>query len=206
MIELDFYHRKFSLIVRGVDPSHPEEVMTQKRRERTLEMHVDIDAPIEAAWKAITEGPGIANWFAPVAEVSAPGVGATVKAGWSEEMMMTSTVDAWEPLKHVRWLDESGWMGPGTSLAVDYHLSTENGKTLAEARGELRRGIENVEDTRARPACRGSRSPISLPSASYPVQVRGLVQVRQKWLLTEEVTHRRIKMWSGKLEVRIDGI
>ncbi len=42
---------------------------------------------------------------------------------------MTSTVVAWEPLQHVRWLDESGWMGPGTSMAVDYHLSTENGRT-----------------------------------------------------------------------------
>jgi uncharacterized protein YndB with AHSA1/START domain len=103
--------------------------MTQKKPERTLELHVDIDAPIEAAWKAITEGPGIANWFAPIAEVSAPGEGATVKAGWSEEMMMTHTVVAWEPLKHVRWLDESGWMGPGTSMALDYYLSTENGKT-----------------------------------------------------------------------------
>ena len=103
--------------------------MTDKKPERTLDLTVDIDAPIEAAWKAITEGPGIANWFAPVAEVSAPGEGATVKAGWSEEMMMTNTVVAWEPGKHVRWLDESGWMGPGTSLALDYYLSTENGKT-----------------------------------------------------------------------------
>ena len=103
--------------------------MTQKKPERTLELHVDIDAPIEAAWKAITEGPGIANWFAPVAEVTAPGKGATVKAGWSEEMVMTSTVEAWDPLQHVRWLDESGWMGTGTSMAVDYYLSTENGKT-----------------------------------------------------------------------------
>jgi len=103
--------------------------MTEKKPVRTLELHVDIDAPIEAAWKAITEGPGIANWFAPIAEVSAPGEGATVKAGWSDEMMMTNTVVAWEPGKHVRWLDESGWMGPGTSLALDYYLSTENGKT-----------------------------------------------------------------------------
>ena len=44
-------------------------------------------------------------------------------------MMMTNTVVAWEPLRHVRWLDESGWMGPGTSLALDYYLSTENGKS-----------------------------------------------------------------------------
>jgi len=103
--------------------------MTEKKPERTLELQVDIDAPIEAAWKAITEGPGIANWFAPIAEVSAPGEGATVKAGWSEEMMMTNTVVAWEPGKHVRWLDESGWMGPGTALALDFYLSTEKGKT-----------------------------------------------------------------------------
>jgi uncharacterized protein YndB with AHSA1/START domain len=103
--------------------------MTEKKPERTLELHVDIDAPIEAVWKAITEGKGIANWFAPIAEVSAPGVGATVKAGWSDEMMMTNTVVAWEPGKHVRWLDESGWMGPGTALALDFYLSTENGKT-----------------------------------------------------------------------------
>ena len=97
--------------------------------EKTLELHVDIDAPIVAAWKALTEGPGLANWFAPVGEVSAPGLGATVKTGWSEEMMMTGKVDAWEPLKHVRWLDESGWMGSGTSMAVDYYLTTEKGKT-----------------------------------------------------------------------------
>jgi uncharacterized protein YndB with AHSA1/START domain len=68
--------------------------MTQKKPERTLELHVDIAAPIEAAWKAITEGQGIANWFAPIAEVSAAGEGATVTAGWSEEMMMTNTVVA----------------------------------------------------------------------------------------------------------------
>ena len=103
--------------------------MNARKPERTLVLQVDIDAPLEAAWKAITEGPGLANWFAPVGEVSAPGPGATVRTGWSEEMMMSATVDAWEPMKHVRWLDESGWMGPGTSMTVDYHLSTENGMT-----------------------------------------------------------------------------
>ncbi len=103
--------------------------MTEKKPERTLELNVDVDAPLEAAWKAITEGKGLANWFAPIAEVSAEGVGATVTAGWSEEMMMANKVVAWEPLEHVRWLDESGWMGEGTSLALDFHLSTENGKT-----------------------------------------------------------------------------
>ncbi len=103
--------------------------MTQQKPVKTLELQVDVDTPLEAAWKAVTEGPGLANWFAPIAEVSAPGMGATVKNGWSAEMMMTATVTEWEPLKHVRWLDESGWIGPGTSMAVDFHLSTENGVT-----------------------------------------------------------------------------
>lgn len=103
--------------------------MSEKKPVRTLELHVDIDAPLEAAWKAVTEGPGLANWFAPVGEVSGPGLGETVKTGWGPEMMMAVTVDAWEPLRHVRWLDESGWSGPGTSMTVDYFFSTENGKT-----------------------------------------------------------------------------
>lgn len=100
-----------------------------KKPEKTLDLQVDIDAPIDAAWKALTEAPGLANWFAPISKVSAPGLGATVENGWSDEMMMGATIDAWEPQKHVRWLDESGWMGPGTALAVDYYLTTENGKT-----------------------------------------------------------------------------
>jgi uncharacterized protein YndB with AHSA1/START domain len=103
--------------------------MSDKKPVRTLELQVDIDAPLEAAWKAVTEASGLANWFAPIAEVSAPGLGATVKNGWSEEMMMSGTVTAWEPKKHVQWLDESGWMGPGTAMGCDFFLSTENGKT-----------------------------------------------------------------------------
>ena len=50
-------------------------------------------------------------------------------SGWSAEMMMSNTVVGWEPPRHVRWLDESGWMGPGTAMAIDYHLSMEKGKT-----------------------------------------------------------------------------
>ena len=147
--------------------------MTDKKPERTLELHVDIDAPIEAAWKAITEGPGIANWFAPIAEVSAPGEGATVKAGWSEEMMMTSTVVAWEPQKHVRWLDESGWMGPGTSMAVDYCLSTENGKTRVRLVQSAFGASDGWDDL-----CDGMKTGDSIElKLSEPATLRAVVEV-----------------------------
>ena len=104
--------------------------MTQEKKPaRTLELSVDIDAPLEAAWKAITEGPGLANWFPPMAAVTKPGIDGEVTFKWSESMAMTVKVDAWEPGKHVRWIDESGWLGAGTVLTTDYYLSTEGGKT-----------------------------------------------------------------------------
>lgn len=98
------------------------------KSERTLGMHVDVDAPIEAAWKAVTEAEGLANWFSPVAKVSGPGLNSQVTAAWSEEMAFTMRVDAWEPNHRVRWISED-IMGPGTTLATDFHLETAGGKT-----------------------------------------------------------------------------
>jgi uncharacterized protein YndB with AHSA1/START domain len=103
--------------------------MSENEPLRRLELQIDVDAPLAEAWKAITTGPGLASWFAPIAEVSGQGAGATVTNGWSPEMMMSHTVGAWEPMKHVSWIDKSGWPGPGTSLVCDYTLSTEKGKT-----------------------------------------------------------------------------
>ena len=95
---------------------------------RVLELSVDIDAPLEEVWKAITEAQGIKNWFAPIASVTKPGVGGEVTIGWSPEMTWPTNVSAWEPGKHLQWLNDD-MMGPGTRLVLDYYLSTESGKT-----------------------------------------------------------------------------
>jgi uncharacterized protein YndB with AHSA1/START domain len=105
--------------------------MSEARKPtKTLELEVDIDAPLESVWNALTQGPGLANWFAPEGSVSRPGIGGEVSVSWGGGMDMTSRIDAWEPGMHVRWLDDkSQYMGPGTAIAVDYYLSTEGGKT-----------------------------------------------------------------------------
>jgi uncharacterized protein YndB with AHSA1/START domain len=95
---------------------------------RTLKMDVDVNAPIEAVWKALTEAEGIANWFAPIAKVSKPGLGGEVTVAWSDEMASTARVDAWELNKRVRWINE-GMLGPGTVIAMDFHLEADGGKT-----------------------------------------------------------------------------
>lgn len=94
----------------------------------TLEMQVDVDAPIAAAWKAVTEAEGLANWFGPIAKVSAPGLNGEVTIAWSDEMAFTTRVDAWEPERHVRWIAED-MMGPGITLTTDFHLEARGGKT-----------------------------------------------------------------------------
>ena len=107
--------------------------MTQEKKlgppASTLELSVDIDAPIDAAWRALTEGAGLANWFPPEAMVSAPGVGGEVTVKWSDAMAFTTKVDVWEPGQHLRWIDDSGWMGPGTAMTTDYFLESVGGTT-----------------------------------------------------------------------------
>lgn len=98
------------------------------KSERTHEMHVDVDAPIEAAWKALTEAEGLANWFPPVAKVSGSGPGSEFTAEWGEQMAFTTRADVWEPNRRVRWIAED-MMGPGTTAATDFHLETAGGKT-----------------------------------------------------------------------------
>jgi uncharacterized protein YndB with AHSA1/START domain len=104
--------------------------MSETRKPtRKLELTVDVDAPPEKVWKALTEGEHLSRWFPPQATVSRPGAGGEVTFSWSPEMTWTTKVDAWEPGTHLRWLDENAFLGPGTVITVDYHLSTEGGKT-----------------------------------------------------------------------------
>jgi uncharacterized protein YndB with AHSA1/START domain len=103
-------------------------MIKEMKPARVLELCVDIDAPLEEAWKAITEAQGIMNWFAPIISVTKPGVGGEVTMGWSPEMTWPTNVSEWEPGKHLQWLNDD-MMGPGTRLVLDYYLSTEDGKT-----------------------------------------------------------------------------
>jgi uncharacterized protein YndB with AHSA1/START domain len=98
------------------------------KSERILELHIDVDAAIGAAWKALTEAEGLANWFSPIAKVSGTGLNSEVTTAWDEGMAFTTRVDAWEPNRRVRWFT-AGVLGSGTAVATDFHLETAGGKT-----------------------------------------------------------------------------
>src|SRR5262245_51777854 len=99
-----------------------------KKPARVLELDVLIDAKPEEVWKAITEAARVGNWFAPDVTGAGSGVGSTLTVSWGGGMEFTTTIDAWEPNTHVRWVNDD-MFGPGTSLVADWHITAEGGKT-----------------------------------------------------------------------------
>jgi uncharacterized protein YndB with AHSA1/START domain len=67
---------------------------------RSFEVKIEIDAPVEAVWKAIAEGEEIAKWFAPEVRVE-PGVGGSIYCSWGPGMEGTMKIAAWEPNQHL---------------------------------------------------------------------------------------------------------
>jgi len=64
--------------------------------DRRHELSVEINAPKEAVWDALTVPSELIKWFAPIAEVQ-PGVGGKMELGWTEDMKASSEILEWQP-------------------------------------------------------------------------------------------------------------
>ena len=113
----------------------------QPSTTRSHEHEIEIDAPIEAVWKAIADAEEITNWFAEAARVT-PGVGGTYWVSWGEGQEGESRIDAWDPPRRLRtshvpnqggFDPEKGCSMPSeaeTSIIVEYTLEARGSKTL----------------------------------------------------------------------------
>jgi uncharacterized protein YndB with AHSA1/START domain len=98
--------------------------MSDEKPTRSIERTVEIDAPIEAVWKAIAEGEELAKWFALDARVK-PGVGGEVWLSWPG-MEGAAPITVWEPGKRLQTQEKHG----PVAMSVDWHLEAKGGKTL----------------------------------------------------------------------------
>jgi uncharacterized protein YndB with AHSA1/START domain len=98
--------------------------MSDEKPTRAIERTIEIDAPVEAVWKAIAEGDELAKWFSLDAKVT-PGVGGSVWFSWPG-MEGSTPIIAWEPQKHLRTGEKAG----PTLVAVDWFLEGKGGKTI----------------------------------------------------------------------------
>lgn len=113
-------------------PSNPEAAKPAPRRTRAVEKEIELNAPVEAVWKALTDGKELARWFPLEARVT-PGVGGEVFLSWGEWCQGTGKIDAWEPNKRLRWLEPLPGVGDASApafLAVEWTLESRGGKTI----------------------------------------------------------------------------
>jgi uncharacterized protein YndB with AHSA1/START domain len=99
-----------------------------KRKDRVIELTIDIDATLEEVWQALTTGEGIARWFAPHATVT-PGEGGSVSVGWDPNEMWDAPITVWEPMQRMQTASEMPSKdGRMVRLAVDYYLDVQGGR------------------------------------------------------------------------------
>jgi uncharacterized protein YndB with AHSA1/START domain len=74
--------------------------------DRRFEMSIDIAAPPKDVWDALTKAEELVRWFPLDAEVT-PGAGGSIKMGWGEAWSGIMRIDAWEPQRLLRLVDEN---------------------------------------------------------------------------------------------------
>ncbi|BDC51059.1 hypothetical protein F183_A33750 [Bryobacterales bacterium F-183] len=87
---------------------------------RQHDIEIDIAAPADQVWEAISTGDKIQQWFAPIAKVE-PGV--SIELGWSPEMSGKAAIRTWSPGKALSWVE-----GPGTESekVVEFQLEPKD--------------------------------------------------------------------------------
>jgi uncharacterized protein YndB with AHSA1/START domain len=101
---------------------------------RSHQHEIVIDAPLEAVWKAISEGEELTRWFVQEATVE-PGVGGLLTFSWDGAEKGQNRIDEWEPNRKLRLTSLPFEMGAAkydgtTPMVNEYTLERRDGKTV----------------------------------------------------------------------------
>lgn len=89
---------------------------------RSLEKEVEIEAPPETVWKAVSEAEELVRWFPLEARVE-PGEGGSIYLSWGEGMGGEARIEAWEPGRRLRWIHEG-------EMAVEVTIEGRGGRSV----------------------------------------------------------------------------
>jgi uncharacterized protein YndB with AHSA1/START domain len=109
---------------------------TIDRNTRSFEMTLDINASPDDVWRALTEEGELVRWFPLQARVT-PGMGGTMFWGWGDHWQGEARIDAWDPGRRLRLVDErpafdaEGNLLPvePARMAMEFTLETHDGRT-----------------------------------------------------------------------------
>ena len=114
---------------------NPRQAQTATRK---VETQIEIAAPVEAVWKALTDAEELVRWFPLEAKVT-PGAGGSFRISWGSDFMWDTRIEVWEPNRHLRTVtrqapfaaeESSGASPQAREIAVDYLLESKGGKAV----------------------------------------------------------------------------
>lgn len=86
----------------GTDPLGPSSGdSAAARRERVIDLSVEVVGTPQEVWAAIATGPGISSWYVPTTVEEQAGGAMTNRFGDGPEMLIPGRVAAWEPPERV---------------------------------------------------------------------------------------------------------
>lgn len=117
--------------------------MIQEKKEtptRAVEGKIEINAPIEKVWKALTDAEELTRWFPLDAKVT-PGKGGTIYVSWGPPYEGTNEIFIWEENRRLKLADK--WSehshgeevqeiesGRPAQVAMDFQLEKAGNKTI----------------------------------------------------------------------------
>ena len=99
---------------------------------RAIVLEARYDASPADVWHALTNAEALRDWFAPFVNAG-QNVGGVVEMSWDGVNMWPTTIEMWEPERHLRWADPAPSAPsdrPAPRLMVDWFISTEAGQTV----------------------------------------------------------------------------
>jgi len=107
---------------------------------RNIDALVEIAAPVEAVWNALTDAEELTRWFPLEARVK-PGAGGSVWMAWRDQFQFETPIEIWEPQRQLRlvYCEATPPPKPGEEaanfvipyrVAVDYFLEARGGSTI----------------------------------------------------------------------------
>ena len=101
------------------------------RPELSVQKSLELDAPVEKVWRAISEPDLVARWFSDEVRAEAFAAGATGEFFWREHGAFAFEVEVVDPPHHLVWhwaRDPDTGLDEGASTRVDWRLEALPGQ------------------------------------------------------------------------------
>ena len=99
---------------------------------RAIVLEARYDASPADVWHALTDTEALRDWFAPFVNAGRH-AGGVVELSWDGKNMWPTTIEVWDPERHLRWADPAPSAPDGRPqprLMIDWFIFTDAGQTV----------------------------------------------------------------------------